>query len=493
MAASNPYLASASDAGGLDPTRTRRLLAEAKRAYDFAAWISGDPSIGSSLPIGYVAAATNAPRTSTPTSIDDAVDQPAPANWPPASWPTQFPWVTPHIPLGRYQPNLSPPSGALLTGGDVGVGNSPYATPIRQQVPNSDLSELAGHPVYPPPLFTAPAVPSPPIAAMVDAGLWQPAASPIAPQPPIADDRSSGPSARLAWSAPPRSQYWQAQHGIDTGPVPMDRAKALARTENTRRLASEGWDAGYGEQPIIPYEWKRTYNSTAQAANTLWNAGTVLPWTADKVARTARGAYLGAIGGLAGMAGDSGAASHPDELAQALPEMINIIGAATAQPELNMLPRFPVSTALRFASRYPGESVAGVAEPYLLYRRPAAPTDADLAALEARAQEIHTVLEPRAQRHRTTAVLSTNDKTIVGGGAKVDLEQKQLDLLRDDEVPAELPGAHAETTVLWKAFARGYTPRALATSRPICPECRPWIEAFGGKVISPTLAIFPRR
>jgi hypothetical protein len=37
-------------------------LAEAKRDYDFAAWISADPSIGSSLPMGYVAAATNAPR-----------------------------------------------------------------------------------------------------------------------------------------------------------------------------------------------------------------------------------------------------------------------------------------------------------------------------------------------------------------------------------------------------------------------------------------------
>ena len=61
-AASNPYLGSAAGAGELDPVRTRRLLAEAKRDYDFAAWISADPSIGSSLPMGYVAAATNAPR-----------------------------------------------------------------------------------------------------------------------------------------------------------------------------------------------------------------------------------------------------------------------------------------------------------------------------------------------------------------------------------------------------------------------------------------------
>ncbi len=69
--AANPYLGSAADAGELDPARTRRLLAEAKRAYDFATWISGDRSIGSSLPIGYVAAATDALRPSTPSARSD--------------------------------------------------------------------------------------------------------------------------------------------------------------------------------------------------------------------------------------------------------------------------------------------------------------------------------------------------------------------------------------------------------------------------------------
>ena len=73
------------------------------------------------------------------------------------------------------------------------------------------------------------------------------------------------------------------------------------------------------------------------------------------------------------------------------------------------------------------------------------------------------------------------------------LMYKQNALLRDDEMPAKLPGAHAEMTVLWKAVARGYTPRALATSWPICSDCWPMIKAFGGKKISPTLAIFPTR
>jgi len=132
---------------------------------------------------------------------------------------------------------------------------------------------------------------------------------------------------------------------------------------------------------------------------------------------------------------------------------------------------------------------SGAVEPF--GPRPTELPDVDLAALEARAQEIHAVLGQRAQRHRTTAVLSTNQKTIVGGG-KRDLDPRQHNLLRDDEVNAKLPGEDAEVTVLWKAVSRGYTPRALATSRPICSECRFWIEAFGGKLISPTLAVFPR-
>jgi hypothetical protein len=64
--------------------------------------------------------------------------------------------------------------------------------------------------------------------------------------------------------------------------------------------------------------------------------------------------------------------------------------------------------------------------------------------------------------------------------------------LRDGEIEARFPGEHAEPTVLREAMKRGHQPRALATSRPFCPDCVPLIASMGG-IISPsrTLAIFP--
>jgi len=70
-AGSNPYLGAAADAGELDPARTGRLLAEAKRASDSADWISSGPRIRSAQPMGYVAAATDTPRSSTPSAVND--------------------------------------------------------------------------------------------------------------------------------------------------------------------------------------------------------------------------------------------------------------------------------------------------------------------------------------------------------------------------------------------------------------------------------------
>jgi len=115
----------------------------------------------------------------------------------------------------------------------------------------------------------------------------------------------------------------------------------------------------------------------------------------------------------------------------------------------------------------------------------------DPDALSARAKEIHSVLHPRAQTARTTAVLSTDGPTIIGGG-KVDLEKGQLRLLRDGEIHSELPRADAEPTVLTKAMVLRHRPLALATSRPICSSCENFIKSMGG-VISPsrTIAIFP--
>lgn len=70
-AASNPFIGPSGDAGVLDPVRTRRLLAEAKRAHDFAAWISGGPSVRPAQSMGYVAAAADASRPGAPSAGSD--------------------------------------------------------------------------------------------------------------------------------------------------------------------------------------------------------------------------------------------------------------------------------------------------------------------------------------------------------------------------------------------------------------------------------------
>jgi len=63
--ASNPYLGSAVGAAELDPARTSGLVADARRAYDFAAWISGGPSARPAQPMEYAAGTPDARRANT--------------------------------------------------------------------------------------------------------------------------------------------------------------------------------------------------------------------------------------------------------------------------------------------------------------------------------------------------------------------------------------------------------------------------------------------
>jgi hypothetical protein len=114
----------------------------------------------------------------------------------------------------------------------------------------------------------------------------------------------------------------------------------------------------------------------------------------------------------------------------------------------------------------------------------------ELAALSARAKEIHAALDRIAQRMRTTAVLSTDGDTIVAGGER-DLDPKQRALLGPGERAGKLAGAHGEATALYDALKAGLTPRALATTRPICTDCQAAIEDLRGILTSKTTAIFP--
>ena len=115
----------------------------------------------------------------------------------------------------------------------------------------------------------------------------------------------------------------------------------------------------------------------------------------------------------------------------------------------------------------------------------------ELAALSERAGQIHGALDRIAQSRRATAILSTDGDTIVAGG-KRDLDPVQRALVRPGERPAKLPGAHAEITALAEAENAGLNPRALVTSRPICPECRAAIEDARGVLTSKFTAVFPK-
>jgi hypothetical protein len=116
----------------------------------------------------------------------------------------------------------------------------------------------------------------------------------------------------------------------------------------------------------------------------------------------------------------------------------------------------------------------------------------ELKALERRAHEIHNALKRDIERtQRTTAVLKTDGGWIVAGGKVHDLTPEQRGLLYEYEYPAALPGEDAEITALVDAENRGWRPRAIATTREICPECEKFIKSRGGVRKSPTLYVFP--
>jgi hypothetical protein len=110
--------------------------------------------------------------------------------------------------------------------------------------------------------------------------------------------------------------------------------------------------------------------------------------------------------------------------------------------------------------------------------------------LRARADEIHGVLHPRAQNGRTTAVLGTQEGPVVVGGGVRDLDASQKLLLREGDIPAALPNAHAEITVLEEAARRGLTPTEIATTTNICAACRAALERTGATVIGRRSAVW---
>jgi hypothetical protein len=104
---------------------------------------------------------------------------------------------------------------------------------------------------------------------------------------------------------------------------------------------------------------------------------------------------------------------------------------------------------------------------------------ARVAELEARAAEVHGVLDPIAQSSRTTAVLGTQEGTTVIGGGVRDLSPAQRLTARAGELLTRQPGAHAEVTVVNGARAAGLTPQDIVTTWNICPACQAFLENEG--------------
>jgi hypothetical protein len=455
-AASNPYLGFSADADQPDPARPWLQLDDWQRARAFITWMYGAPSARPAQPMRYAAAAADAPHPGTPTTgIDDAVDRPAPFNRPPVSSPPQPPLsAAPRRPQSTYWSLISP-SGELL----------PVTNPVYQQPrAGADAAFVRGDPT---PGDTRPPPTAADVRAAINANRFSPGAVPkpgqalpLALSPDQAQSQLNRVTGALLWGLVPeafkrdseediaewnRRMSWYMQHPEYTGRMNLPWLKSGHPREAMLLGALDGLTWG------VPAE-----AAAAKAAPVVKAALRAIMGGAE------RSAVRGAV--------RAGAAQVAPDLTPGSGELPWVSGPPLEPPQ--QPPNHPIEPFAPRPADFPG---------------------VDLTTLEARAQEIHAVLEPRAQNHRTTAVLATNKKTIVGGGAKVDLEPKQIRLLRDDEVPAEFPGADAEITVLWKAVARGDTPRALATSRPICDKCRDWIEAFGGKLVSPTLAIFPTR
>ncbi len=112
------------------------------------------------------------------------------------------------------------------------------------------------------------------------------------------------------------------------------------------------------------------------------------------------------------------------------------------------------------------------------------------ARLTQRADEIQSVLDhPAARNGRTTAVLETSGDDVVGGGVR-DLSPDQRAALKPGEIPAKLPGEHAEITVLDAAQNRGLTPKAIGTSRDFCPDCIDALQKARARITGPRTAVW---
>ncbi len=111
--------------------------------------------------------------------------------------------------------------------------------------------------------------------------------------------------------------------------------------------------------------------------------------------------------------------------------------------------------------------------------------DAGVAnSAEARAKEIHSVLDPRAQRARTTALTETTEGKRIISSSERRLTPAQRAKLKPGEIEGTGVG-HAEVTGVNFAKSQGLKPTGTAASRPICPNCAEFLKKEGVEPLSP--------
>lgn len=93
----------------------------------------------------------------------------------------------------------------------------------------------------------------------------------------------------------------------------------------------------------------------------------------------------------------------------------------------------------------------------------------ELSAAE-RTKQLHSLLDPRAQRARTTAVTETEEGIRVISSSERRLSPAKRNALSKNEVEGVGAG-HAEVTGVNAAKGMGLTPTGTAASRPICSGC----------------------
>jgi uncharacterized Zn-binding protein involved in type VI secretion len=130
-----------------------------------------------------------------------------------------------------------------------------------------------------------------------------------------------------------------------------------------------------------------------------------------------------------------------------------------------------------------GQTPAPQAEPATATPQRTARAAKELTAAE-RAQELHSLLDARAQRARTTAVTETEEGIRVVSSSERRLSPAQRNALSHNEVEGAGVG-HAEVTGVNAAKEMGLTPKGTAASRPICSDCASHLEDSGIDPLSP--------